>query len=67
MRTDHVIRHDLQGNLREQSKRRCHLRAGRTVSPTTDHTTTITKGVDTNGNEITKEASYWRAASATAP
>jgi hypothetical protein len=29
-----------------------------TVSPTTDHTTTITKGVDANGNEITKENTY---------
>src|SRR5436305_15065448 len=29
-----------------------------TVSPTTDHTTTITKGVDANGNEITKKDTY---------
>jgi hypothetical protein len=29
-----------------------------TVSPTTDHTTTITKGVDANGNEITKKDIY---------
>jgi len=29
-----------------------------TVSPTTDHTTTITKGVDANGNEITKKDMY---------
>ena len=29
-----------------------------TVSPTTDHATTITKGVDANGNEITKEDRY---------
>jgi opacity protein-like surface antigen len=29
-----------------------------TTSPTTGHTTTITKGVDANGNEITKEDSY---------
>ena len=29
-----------------------------TVSPTTDHTTTTTKGVDANGNEITKKDSY---------
>jgi hypothetical protein len=27
-------------------------------SPTTDHTTTITKGVDANGNEITKKDAY---------
>jgi opacity protein-like surface antigen len=29
-----------------------------TVSPTTDHTTTITKGVDANGNEVTKKDTY---------
>jgi hypothetical protein len=29
-----------------------------TVSPTTDHTTKITKGVDANGNEITKKDTY---------
>jgi hypothetical protein len=29
-----------------------------TVAPTTDHTTTITKGVDANGNEITKKDTY---------
>jgi hypothetical protein len=29
-----------------------------TVSPTTDHTTTVTKGVDANGNEITKKDTY---------
>jgi hypothetical protein len=29
-----------------------------TTSPTTDHRTTITKGVDANGNEITKEDTY---------
>src|SRR5215469_6056750 len=29
-----------------------------TDSPTTDHTTTITKGVDANGNEITKKDMY---------
>ena len=29
-----------------------------TTSPTTDHATTITKGVDANGNEITKKDSY---------
>jgi opacity protein-like surface antigen len=29
-----------------------------TVSPTTDHTTTITKGVDANGNEVTKKETY---------
>jgi hypothetical protein len=29
-----------------------------TTSPTTDHRTTITKGVDANGNEVTKEDSY---------
>jgi len=29
-----------------------------TVSPTTDHTTRITKGVDANGNEITKKDTY---------
>jgi hypothetical protein len=29
-----------------------------TVAPTTGHTTTITKGVDANGNEITKKDSY---------
>jgi hypothetical protein len=29
-----------------------------TVSPTTDHRTTITKGVDANGNEITKKDTY---------
>jgi len=29
-----------------------------TISPTNDHTTTITKGVDANGNEITKKNSY---------
>jgi hypothetical protein len=29
-----------------------------TVSPTTGHTTTITKGVDANGNEITKQDTY---------
>jgi hypothetical protein len=28
------------------------------VSPTTDHTTTITKGVDADGNEITKRDTY---------
>ncbi|MBV9585921.1 MAG: hypothetical protein JO213_13670 [Alphaproteobacteria bacterium] len=29
-----------------------------TVSPTTDHMTTITKGVDANGNEIIKKDTY---------
>ena len=29
-----------------------------TVSPTTDHRTTITKGLDANGNEITKKDTY---------
>jgi hypothetical protein len=29
-----------------------------TTSPTTDHTTKTTKGVDANGNEITKKDSY---------
>jgi hypothetical protein len=29
-----------------------------TVSPTTDHRTTITKGVDANGNEVTKKDTY---------
>jgi hypothetical protein len=29
-----------------------------TVAPTTGHTTTITKGVDANGNEITKKVTY---------
>jgi hypothetical protein len=29
-----------------------------TVGPTTSHATTITKGVDANGNEITKEDTY---------
>src|SRR6201993_2440900 len=29
-----------------------------TISPTTDHATTITKGVDANGNEIEKKDSY---------
>jgi hypothetical protein len=29
-----------------------------TVAPTTGHTTTITKGVDANGNEITKKDTY---------
>jgi hypothetical protein len=29
-----------------------------TTSPTTDHRTTITKGVDANGNEVTKKDSY---------
>jgi hypothetical protein len=29
-----------------------------TTSPTTDHKTTITKGVDANGNEITKKDTY---------
>jgi hypothetical protein len=29
-----------------------------TVSPTADHTTTITKGVDANDNEITKKDIY---------
>jgi len=29
-----------------------------TVSPTTDHATTITKGVDANGNEIAKKDRY---------
>ena len=29
-----------------------------TTSPTTDHRTTITKGVDANGNEITKKDTY---------
>jgi hypothetical protein len=29
-----------------------------TTSPTTDHATTITKGVDANGNEIEKKDSY---------
>jgi hypothetical protein len=29
-----------------------------TVSPTTDHTTTVTKGVDANGSEITRKDSY---------
>src|SRR5690242_1011395 len=29
-----------------------------TVSPTTDRTTTITKGVDANGNEVTKKDTY---------
>jgi hypothetical protein len=29
-----------------------------TVSPTTDHKTTVTKGVDANGNEITKKDTY---------
>src|SRR5947209_18848759 len=28
------------------------------TSPTTDHRTTITKGVDANGNEIAKEDTY---------
>jgi hypothetical protein len=32
-----------------------------TVSPTTDHTTKITKGVDANGNEIEKKDSYREA------
>lgn len=30
----------------------------KTTSPTADHATTITKGVDTNGNEITKKDTY---------
>ena len=29
-----------------------------TVSPTTDHATTVTKGVDANGDEITKKETY---------
>ena len=29
-----------------------------TVAPTTGHTTTVTKGVDANGNEITKKDTY---------
>jgi hypothetical protein len=29
-----------------------------TISPTTDHTTKITKGVDASGNEIEKKDSY---------
>lgn len=36
-----------------------------TVSPTTDHTTTITKGVDANGNEITKKDTYREGAAGT--
>ena len=30
----------------------------KTVVPTTGHTTTVTKGVDANGNEITKKDTY---------
>jgi hypothetical protein len=40
-------------------------RATTTVSPTTDHTTTITKGVDANGNEITKKDTYREGAAGT--
>jgi hypothetical protein len=29
-----------------------------TVAPSTGHTTTITKGVDANGNEVTKKDTY---------
>ena len=29
-----------------------------TISPTTDHATTVTEGVDANGNKITKEDKY---------
>jgi hypothetical protein len=29
-----------------------------TVAPTTGHTTTVTKGMDANGNEITKKDTY---------
>ena len=29
-----------------------------TISPTTDHATTVTEGVDANGNKITKEDRY---------
>jgi hypothetical protein len=29
-----------------------------TVAPTTGHTATVTKGVDANGNEITKKDTY---------
>jgi hypothetical protein len=29
-----------------------------TIAPTTGHTTTFTKGVDANGNEITKKDTY---------
>ena len=35
-----------------------HISTTTMVSPTTDHATTITKGVDANGNEITKEDTY---------
>ena len=37
-----------------------------TVSPTTDHKTTVTKGVDANGNEITKKDTYREGVSGSA-